>query len=143
MEDMLWSIHPGNDSMEKMLLRMKEFAEGYEKEYALKVELNVDKKLSRLHLDMKGRQDVLFIFQNIMNCLAKNLVAEKAIIAMDKEQQKISIKIQAYKGEGQLEDKVNCPYMNNVKERLADLGAVLDIIADKKTYAVFMLIPVK
>jgi hypothetical protein len=143
MEDMLWSIHPGNDSMEKMLLRMKEFAEGYEKEYALKVELNVDKKLSRLHLDMKGRQDVLFIFQNIMNCLAKNLVADRAIIALDKEQQKISIKIQAYKGEGQLEDKMNCPYMNNVKERLADLGAVLDIIADKKTYAVFMLIPVK
>ncbi len=142
MDDMLWSIHPGNDSMEKMLLRMKEFAEAYEKEYGLKVQLNVDKKLTRLQLDMKGRQDVLYIFQNIMNCLAKNLVAEKAIIALDREQQKISIKIQAQTPGEQAPEKMNCPYMNNVKERLADLNAVLDIIPDKKTFSVFMLIPV-
>jgi ligand-binding sensor domain-containing protein len=143
MEDMLWSIHPGNDSMEKMLLRMKEFADGYEKEYGLKVELNVDKRLHRLQLDMQRRQDVLFIFQNTMNCLAKSLLADSAIISLDKEQQKISIKIQTCNSEGKLEDKLNCAYMDNVKERLADLDAVLDIIGDKKTYSLFMLIPVK
>jgi ligand-binding sensor domain-containing protein/signal transduction histidine kinase len=142
MEDMLWSIHPGNDSMEKMLLRMKEFADNYEKEYGLKVGLNVDKKLTRLHLNMKGRQDVLYIFQNIMNCLAKNLLAEKATIALDKEQNKISIKIQAQRSDGPHAEKMVCPYLDNVKERLADLDAVLDIIPDKRTLSVFMLIPV-
>jgi glucose-6-phosphate-specific signal transduction histidine kinase len=142
MDDMLWSINPGNDSMEKMLLRMKEFSDGYEKEYGLKVDLTVDKKLNRLQLDMRGRQDVLYIFQNIMNCMAKNLGAEKATIALDREQQKISIKIQAHKAGDQPDEKLNCPYMNNVKERLADLNAVLDIIPDKKTFSVFMLIPV-
>jgi hypothetical protein len=74
--------------------------------------------------------------------MAKNLGAEKATIALDREQQKISIKIQAHKAGDQPDEKLNCPYMNNVKERLADLNAVLDIIPDKKTFSVFMLIPV-
>ena len=142
MEDMLWSIHPGNDSMEKMLLRVKEFAEGFEKEHGFKIELNVDKKLTRLKLDMKGRQDVLYIFQNAMSSLAKILGAEKAIVALDREQQKIAIKIQATNDNGVMNDNVTCPYMENVRRRLADLDAVLDIVQDKKTLSVFMLIPV-
>ena len=74
--------------------------------------------------------------------MAKSLLADKAIIDLDRDQQKIAIKIQAYKSGGWEEVELRCAYLENVKERLADLNAVLDIVRDKKIFSVFMLIPV-
>lgn len=61
MDDILWSIDPANDSMEKTLERMNEFAEGLRNTYECSVQLLVDEKVKSLKMDMKSRHEI-FLF---------------------------------------------------------------------------------
>lgn len=71
MSDIVWSIHPGNDSIEKVVVRMKEFCgEILEpKDIAYSFE-NVE-LLSGISLDIESRKNLYLIFKEIINNAAK------------------------------------------------------------------------
>ncbi|MEI9911526.1 MAG: hypothetical protein WDO71_18865 [Bacteroidota bacterium] len=45
MDDILWSIDPDNDTMEKSLLRMMEFADALKNRHGASIEIILDKKV--------------------------------------------------------------------------------------------------
>ncbi|HUR10961.1 MAG TPA: two-component regulator propeller domain-containing protein, partial [Flavitalea sp.] len=53
MDDMLWSIEPGNDSMEKTLDRMKEYAEILHHKTGIPIDFTIDEKVRILEPGMK------------------------------------------------------------------------------------------
>ncbi len=63
MDDMLWSINPGNDSMDKTIFRLKEVIESLKSRYNVSIDLLVDEKVKALQLNMKQRKEVFWFFK--------------------------------------------------------------------------------
>lgn len=63
MDDMLWSIDPVNDSMEKTIERMREFIDALKRRYNANVDLLIDKKAETLTLNMRLRHDVFILMK--------------------------------------------------------------------------------
>jgi hypothetical protein len=63
MDDMLWSIDPVNDSMEKTIERIREFIDAHKRRYSANIELLVDKKAETLMLNMRLRHDVFILMK--------------------------------------------------------------------------------
>jgi glucose-6-phosphate-specific signal transduction histidine kinase len=63
MDDMLWSIDPENDSMEKTVDRMKEYIDALKRRHSVNIDLLVDKKVETLMLNMKMRHDVFILMK--------------------------------------------------------------------------------
>lgn len=63
MDDILWSISPDNDSMEKLMLRMKEYTDALTNRHGVFIDLLVDPNVNSLQLNMKLRKDVFWLFK--------------------------------------------------------------------------------
>lgn len=63
MYDMVWSIHPNNDTMKNTLERMKDFAIEMESLYNIDIIFDIDEAAVRLDLDMEFRYELMAIFK--------------------------------------------------------------------------------
>jgi signal transduction histidine kinase len=71
MSDMVWSINPENDSLQKMLVRMKEFASEILEPKNINYEFVGEDSLSSLMLDVTQRKNLFLIFKETINNAAK------------------------------------------------------------------------
>ena len=69
MDDMLWSLDPGNDSMKKTIARIREFADALMQRHETLIELLIDKKVENLSLDMKMRHEAFILFKEGLRSL--------------------------------------------------------------------------
>lgn len=63
MDDMLWSLNPENDTMDKTILRIKEFTDALIQRSGAKIELVIDGRLYNLELDMQLRHEAFLLFK--------------------------------------------------------------------------------
>ncbi|MES1213997.1 MAG: two-component regulator propeller domain-containing protein [Bacteroidota bacterium] len=63
MDDMLWSISPENDGMEKTVLRLKEYVDALKNRHGVQIDLLVDENVKSLPLNMKQRKDIFWFFK--------------------------------------------------------------------------------
>jgi len=70
MDDMLWSINPDNDSMDKTLERFKELVDALMNRHAVPIEFRVDEQLKKLLLPMQMRQDFYLLLKESLQSLA-------------------------------------------------------------------------
>lgn len=63
MDDMLWSIDPANDSMERTIDRIREFIDSMRRRHGANIDLLVDKKAETLALNMRLRHDVFILMK--------------------------------------------------------------------------------
>ena len=61
MDDIVWSINPMNDSMQKVVARMREFATGVFEAKNIEYSFKVDEAVHDLKLDMEGRRDLFLL----------------------------------------------------------------------------------
>ena len=143
MNDIMWTIDPENDNMEKSLLRMMEFADALKNRYGVNIELALDKKVRSLKLDMKTRHEVYFIFKEALWMIVKYSGGKKTLIHIDLFKNKLSIKLQDATASF---DKNTTEIDQSIKDmhtRSAHIGADLDVQYDKNGVAVILLVPVK
>jgi signal transduction histidine kinase len=143
MDDILWSIDPQNDSMEKSLLRMMEFADSLKNQFGAHIELALDKKVRSLKLDMKTRHDVFLIFKEALRTMVQYAGGRETVIHIDLFKNKLSVKLQDATASfdqniSQIEQSIK--EMNN---KAALINADLDVQSDKKGIAIILLVPVK
>jgi signal transduction histidine kinase/ligand-binding sensor domain-containing protein len=67
MDDIVWSINPMNDSMNRVIYRMREFASGILEPKGIGLTFDTDKKLNDLTLTMASRRDFYLIFKEAIN----------------------------------------------------------------------------
>jgi signal transduction histidine kinase len=63
MDDMLWCIKPENDNMAKVVDRFTEHIDSLRNRYGIRINLQVDKKVEALKLDMKLRKNAFWLFK--------------------------------------------------------------------------------
>ncbi len=66
MDDMLWTISPENDSMSKMMLRMREFIDEMNAMHGTQMELLVNDNVTKLRLDMQLRLESFLLFKDLL-----------------------------------------------------------------------------
>ena len=87
MDDIVWSIKPQNDSMDKLIARMREFASQALESRDIHIEWEADEKILGMKLSMDAIRDLFLIFKEAINNLAKYSEADWVYIGfgLDKE----------------------------------------------------------
>lgn len=81
MEDMLWAISPGNDSMEHTIHRMEEYIEAVNSKHDNKISMLVDENVRDMQLDMRQRYEIFLLFKDLIPGLLKACSADYRIHA--------------------------------------------------------------
>jgi len=142
MDDMLWSIDPQNDSMEKSLLRMLEFVDALINRHGANIDILVDEQVRSLQLDMKSRHEMLLIFKEVLRNMVQESRGNHILINIDLVKSRLSLKVQddgIYSSEA---DLFSLQTLDLLSKRTSTIQAELDIQADKNGASVILLVPV-
>jgi ligand-binding sensor domain-containing protein/signal transduction histidine kinase len=142
MDDILWSIHPGNDNMEKTLLRMTEFTDALKNRKGTNIEMAMDGKIKSLQLDMKSRHEFFLIFKDALRSMADHSNGTQILINIDLLGSRLSMKIHDNGSYDEPNSVFSDNCMLNMIKRADQIQAVLDIQTDKKGVSVILILPV-
>jgi signal transduction histidine kinase len=139
MDDMLWSIDPGNDSMQKTLERIRQFTEALESEKGIETELWVDQNVTTVSLNMKLRYEAFQLLKEVLNSLDED---GKCKVHVGLENGKLEFIIQYENEMGNME-AISCLNQKvDMQKRLHAAGAELDIQVHRHSSLVELQIPV-
>ncbi len=93
MDDIVWSIKPSNDNMQKVAARMREFATSVLEAKDIELDFSVDEDVYDLKLNMEARRDFFLVFKEAVNNAAKYSRAEKVWIRITVENRKLNMLI--------------------------------------------------
>jgi hypothetical protein len=140
MDDMLWSIHPENDSMQRMLLRLYEFTDGIKKTNGLEVELTVDKEVEELVLDMKTRHEFLLFYKDALVYVIQHSVCSTIYISLEFIKSKLALKLLAQCNHLDDPDPHSSQLEYQMQRRADALNGLLDINSDRKSISIILQI---
>lgn len=93
MDDIVWSIKPDNDNMQRIVARMREYASSILEPKDIEIDFNIDEKIDDLKLNMETRRDVFLIFKEALNNSAKYSHCTKIGIYITFDNRKLTINI--------------------------------------------------
>ncbi|MDF2191037.1 two-component regulator propeller domain-containing protein [Paraflavitalea sp. CAU 1676] len=93
MDDIVWSINPMNDNMQRIAARMREFATGVLEARNIDFTFRVDEEVQNLKLDMEARRDFFLLFKEAVNNLAKYSQCQHATIDISIIKERLIMKI--------------------------------------------------
>jgi ligand-binding sensor domain-containing protein len=142
MDDILWSIDPENDSMEKFMRRFREYIDALKIQHNVRIDVLIDKKSESLRFKMRMRNDVFWLFKTVIANVAKSGAIDSRIhITYEKLNLVYTLEFDS--------TTTDIPHLNNLRQRnevldkLDQLNASL-AFTEHKTNAIFQLIiPVK
>lgn len=93
MDDIVWSIKPDHDNMQKIVARMREYASSILEPKDIVISFIVSENIYDLKLDMEMRRDVFLIFKEAVNNSAKYSRCTKIEIRITHVNKKLNISI--------------------------------------------------
>jgi signal transduction histidine kinase len=93
MDDIVWSIKPSNDSMQRVTARMREFATSVLEAKDITLRFAVDDTVANVKLNMEARRDFFLIFKEAVNNAAKYSKATEVDISITAERRKLSFTV--------------------------------------------------
>ncbi len=128
MSDIVWSIHPGNDSMERVIVRMKEFCGEILEPKDIRYDFENMDMLSGPTLDIEARKNLFLVFKEIINNAAKYSKADHVKISLNRNRLAWRMDI-SDNGIG-FEPLTNTSGngLNNIRRRAEAMGATVNII---------------
>lgn len=91
MDEIIWSVNPGNDSLQRVILRIQEYAQPLMEAQGIIFSLHVDSQLHDRHLPMDLRQSLYFVLKEALNNLLK--YAEATAVDVQIRQQYGQLKV--------------------------------------------------
>ena len=141
MDDMLWSLDPGNDSMEKTTDRMREYIDALKNRYGVNIDIAVDHKVETLPLNMKMRHDAFLVFKEGL----KNLVtlgAENLHVYIKSDRSDLLF-ITLFDSEHcDMQQLNNLLHRQDLERRLSMIQASIEVDLHKSHSAITMRVPV-
>ncbi len=89
MDDIVWSIKPSNDSMQKITARMREHATNMLEAKEIDFDFIVGEDVKDVKLDMEARRDFFLVFKEAVNNSAKYSNAKKVLIQLTMQNKKL------------------------------------------------------
>jgi two-component system, NarL family, sensor histidine kinase UhpB len=125
--DIVWSVKPENDTLEKMVIRMREYAAHTLESKNIQTVINIDEQVLNKTLDMGRRRDFFLIFKEAINNIAKYADATEVRVALEKNNDKLRMVI-SDNGKGfDVSRQTSSSGLKNMQARAAALNGLLDI----------------
>lgn len=126
MGDMVWSINPQNDSLEQVIVRMREFATEILDAQNIALEFT-DNIPVNLVLNAEKRKNLFLIFKEVINNAAKYSQATQVKVSLSKIHNDVHLHI-SDNGKGFNETTVRAGNgLRNLRERATEIGGTLMI----------------
>jgi len=93
MDDIVWSIKPSNDTMQRVTARMREFATNVLEAKDIALHFVVDDDVFNVKLDMEARRDFFLIFKEALNNAAKYSKATEVWVDVSMQNKMLSFTI--------------------------------------------------
>ncbi len=127
MDDIVWSIKPSNDSMQKVTARMREFATNVLEAKDMDIKFNIAEDVLDIKLNMEARRDFFLVFKEAVNNAAKYSKAETVWIDISVQNRKLILCVKD-NGVGFTADNAdNGNGIGNMKKRADGINGRLDI----------------
>jgi two-component sensor histidine kinase len=127
MDDIVWSINPMNDSMQRIFARMREFATEVLEAREVDVHFHFDEEANNIVLNMEQRRDIFLIFKEAVNNIAKYANATAVDISVTYRSPILLLVIKD-NGKGfDVENADNGNGLNNMQKRAEKLKAKYSI----------------
>lgn len=142
MDDIVWSIKPSNDSMQRIVARMREFATNVLEAKDIELVFFADELLFDVKLNMQARRDLFLIFKEAVNNAAKYSKAAKVNINITAEGKQLVLLVND-DGTGFDTKDADGNGLANMQKRAESLSGHIEIISDKGAgTSVKLVIPV-
>jgi len=93
MSDIVWSINPKNDSLEQVVIKMKEFAAEILEPKNLDYTFHIEDTIYELKLDAEKRKNIFLIFKEAVNNAAKYSEGSKLTVTLSVQHQQLHLSI--------------------------------------------------
>ena len=139
MSDIVWSMNPGNDSMEKVIARMREFSRNILEPKGIQIKFISEGNPEQLKLKMEHRRDFYLIFKEAANNAAKYANASAVLIRLTYEKSCLKMEVQDDgKGmDGTITGSGNG--LVNMKKRAQSIGGEIYITSEMNKGTTVML----
>lgn len=129
MDDIVWSIKPTNDSMQRITARMREFATGLLEAKDIELDFTVDVKVHEIKLNMEARRDFFLIFKEAVNNAAKYSHCSKCSIYIELQQQRLLMDIQDNGIGFDITEADGGNGLSNMQKRAEAMGGKVSVIS--------------
>lgn len=127
MSDIVWAINPSNDSIEKVFLRMKEFAAEMLEPAKINYYFKVEGSLGKSILNLEERKDLYMIFKEAINNAVKYSEATEINISLTLHNNILQLQV-TDNGKGfNSANNYNGNGLKNMNSRALAMGATLTI----------------
>ncbi|HRD81508.1 MAG TPA: hypothetical protein PLL53_12170, partial [Saprospiraceae bacterium] len=129
MSDIVWSVNPQNDSMDKIVERMIRFATDTLEPLGISAIFDIEKEVYALQIPMEQRKDFYLFFKEATTNVAKHSGATRAVFSLKKTGRQLLFTIED-DGKGlppQPQGSLGGNGLLNMRARAEALGAQLDI----------------
>jgi ligand-binding sensor domain-containing protein/two-component sensor histidine kinase len=133
MDDIVWSINPRNDSLEKLLLRIQRFAAQLFEAKNIEYDIDISDNIQSYKLSMEIRQHLYLMIKEAINNIIKHSNCTQANISIKYTHDHLLVKIY---DNGKGFNTSETTYGNgliNLKERAQHINAYLEIQSQKET----------
>lgn len=130
MDDIVWAIKPDNDTMQRLIARMREFATNVLEAKDMLIEFEADELLNNMKPDMEYRRDLFLLFKEAVNNAAKYSEGSRVRINISIEFQKLKLVV-TDNGKGfDVKHADGGNGLGNMQRRAAALRGTLQIQSD-------------
>jgi len=127
MDDIVWSINPRNDSLEKLLLRIQRFAAQLFEAKNIEYDIDISDNTHSFKLPMEMRQHLYLMIKEAINNIVKHSQCTKANISIKYINEHLLVKI-ADNGKGfNTAEKMYGNGLINLQDRARSINANLDV----------------
>jgi signal transduction histidine kinase/ligand-binding sensor domain-containing protein len=127
MDDIVWSIKPQNDTMKKLIARMREFANEALESKDILLNMEIGEKVLDMKLSMDARRDLFLIYKEGINNAAKYSKATRLFVSFSIEKNCFILKIKDYGVGFDAAELDGGDGLENMKKRATNLNGSLSI----------------
>jgi ligand-binding sensor domain-containing protein/two-component sensor histidine kinase len=131
MDDIVWNIKPQNDSMEKVIARMREFSTNAMDAKDIDFRFEVEENVYGVKLPMDTRRDLFLIFKEAINNLVKYSKSSRAFIHFSIKKKHLHMRVRDYGAGFNIDEADSGNGLMNMQKRAENMGAILNIISEK------------
>ena len=127
MSDIVWAINPQNDSMDRMILRMRELAEELLEPARINYSFREEGKVKTLKLDVNQRKELYLIFKEAVNNAVKYSAAAEVMILIREEKGALFMQIKDNGAGFDINKSYSGSGIQNMHSRAGKINAGLQI----------------
>ena len=129
LDDIIWSINPQNDSIEKIILRMKELTAAIMELNNINYQLDFDSNFNKSTITMQNRRHLFLIYKEALNNMVKYARCKNAILSLHITDQLLKMKIENDGVGFNLNNYVPGNGLINMQQRAKEMRACLIVDA--------------